>query len=146
MEIILLRIILVLYPGGIGYKLVNKNTSSNRVCTGKRQSVSQALFDDIYVIFPIHFNFATRSMCVLKATILRKKQRIVLRLLEKVFSFSIRRFLWYCTCKWYLINFFILSRSVSVFHVSLSIIYLLFLSYHVLYARFFLNICLGLSL
>ena len=73
-------------------------------------------------------------------------QWIVLQLLEKVFSFSKKRFLWYYTCMWYLINFSILSRSLPIFHVSLSIIYLLFLPYHVLYTWFFLNICRGFSL
>ena len=99
----------------------------------------------LYVIFPFHLNFPVRSVCALKAIIHRKKQWIVLRLLEKVF-FSKRRFLWYCTCMCYLINFSILSPSVPIFHVSLSIIYLLFLPYHVLYTRFLLNICKEFSL
>ena len=47
---------------------------------------------------------------------------------------------------WYLVNFYILSQSLAIFHVSLSTIYLLFLSYRVLYMRFFLNICEGFSL
>ena len=42
----------------------------------------------LYVIFPIHLNFLIRSKCVLKAIIHRKKQWIVLRLLEKVFLFQ----------------------------------------------------------
>ena len=42
----------------------------------------------LYVIFPIHLNFLIRSKCVLKAMIHRKKQWIVLRLLEKVFLFQ----------------------------------------------------------
>ena len=49
------------------------------------QGVSQASFDDVYVIFPIHLNFPIRY--VLKAIIHRKKQWIILRLLEKVFFF-----------------------------------------------------------
>ena len=40
------------------------------------------------VIFPIHLNFKIRFNCVLKAIIHRKKQWIILWLLEKVFSFS----------------------------------------------------------
>ena len=40
----------------------------------------------------------------------------------------------------HLINFSILSRSVPIFHVSLSIISQLFLPYHVLFMRFFLHI------
>ena len=88
-------------------------------------------------------NFPIRSRFVLKAIIYRKKQWIVLLLLEKAFSFSKKCFLLYCTCIWYLINFFILSRSVPIFHVFLSVIYLLFLLYHVLYTLFFLDICKG---
>ena len=42
----------------------------------------------LYVIFPINLNFPIRSRCVFKAIIHRKKQRIILWLLEKVFSFS----------------------------------------------------------
>ena len=101
----------------------------------------------LYVIFPIHLNlnFPIRSRCDFKAIIQRRKQWIVLRLLE-VFSFSKRHFLWYCTCMWYLINFSILSRFVPIFHVFLSIMYLLFSQYHVLFTRFFLNICKGFSL
>ena len=41
----------------------------------------------LYVIFPIHLNFPVRSRCVLKGIIHRKKQWIVLWLLEKVFFF-----------------------------------------------------------
>ena len=95
----------------------------------------------LYVIFPIHFNFPIRSKCVLKAI-----QWLVLRLLEKLFSFSKWHFLWYCTCLLYLIHYFILSRSIPIFLFSLSIIYLLFLSYHILCTCFFLNICKGFSL
>ena len=50
------------------------------------QGVSQALFDDVYVIFPIHVNFSITSRCVLKATVHRKKQWIVLRYLRKFSS------------------------------------------------------------
>ena len=39
------------------------------------------------------------------------------------FSFPKRCFLWYCLYMRYLINFSILSQSVSIFHVSLSNIY-----------------------
>ena len=37
------------------------------------QSVSQALFDDVYVIFPVHVNFRITSRFVLKATIHKNK-------------------------------------------------------------------------
>ena len=69
-------------------------------------------------------NFPIRSRCVLKALIHRKKQWIVLRYLRKFFFFffSIRNFL-YFTGMLYFINFSILSRSVSIFDVSLSINY-----------------------
>ena len=97
----------------------------------------------LYVIFPVYLNFPMRSRSVLKAIIHRRKQWIVLWILEKVFSFSKRCFLWYCTCMRYLISFFILSWSFHIFHVSFFIIYLLFLSYHVLYAWFFFSIFKG---
>ena len=78
----------------------------------------------LYIIFPIHLNFPIRSRCVLKAIVQRKKQWIVLRLLEKVFSFSKRRFLWYENAYSILINFSISWRPVPIFHVSyLSFIY-----------------------
>ena len=38
--------------------------------------VSQALFDDVYVIFPIHLNFPIRSRCILKV-IIHEKDGIV---------------------------------------------------------------------
>ena len=41
----------------------------------------------LHVNFPIYFNFPIRSKCVLKAIIQRKKQWIVLQLLDKVFFF-----------------------------------------------------------
>ena len=44
----------------------------------------------LYVIFPIHLNFPIMCRCVLKAIIHRKKQWIVLQLLEKATSFSKR--------------------------------------------------------
>ena len=47
--------------------------------------VSQALFDDVTPQFPNHFNFPIRSKCVLKAIIQRKKQWIVLQLLDSFF-------------------------------------------------------------
>ena len=70
-------------------------------------------------------NFPIRSRCVLKALIHRKKQWIVLRYLRKFFFFFFfsRRHFLYCTGMLYLINFSILSRSVSIFDVSLSINY-----------------------
>ena len=100
----------------------------------------------LHVIFPIHLNFPIRARYVLKAIIHWKKRWIVLQLLEKVFLLLKRHFSWYCMCMSYLINFSILSWSVPVFHVSLSIIYVLFLPYDALYKRFFLNICKGFSL
>ena len=63
----------------------------------------------------------------------------LLRSDEKVIGHSKNTYLQHCI--WYLINFPNLSRSVPIFHVSLSFIYLLFSPYHVLYTRFFLNIC-----
>ena len=98
----------------------------------------------LYIIFPIHLEFPVRSGIVLNTIIHRKKQWIVLQLLEKVL-FK-KDTLWYCKCMLYLINFYIFSESVPIFHVSLSIIYLLFFPYHVLYTWFFLNICKGFSL
>ena len=78
----------------------------------------------LYVIFPIHLNYPIRSRCVFKAAIQRKKA--VLQLLEKVFSFSKRHF----------------SHNLVLFFVFLlSIMYLLFSPYHILYRRLFLNIC-----
>ena len=75
--------------------------------------------------------------CVLKVINQRKKQCIVLPLLDKGFSFSKRRF-------YYIVHAF--GNLFLFFHVSLSIIYLLFLPYHVLYTWFFLNIFKGFSL
>ena len=60
----------------------------------------------LHVNFPIYFNFPIRSKCVLKAIIQRKKQWIVLQLLDKVFFFEMMLFMIsYRTYKWYLINF-----------------------------------------
>ena len=42
----------------------------------------------LHVIFPIHLNFPIMCSCVLKAIIHRKKQWIVLQLLEKAFLFQ----------------------------------------------------------
>ena len=44
----------------------------------------------LYVFFPIHLNFPTRRGVFQKFLFMEKKQWIVLRLLEKVFSFSKR--------------------------------------------------------
>ena len=41
--------------------------------TGENQGVSQLLFDDFYVIFPIHLNFPIMPKCVFKAVIHIKK-------------------------------------------------------------------------
>ena len=87
------------------------------------------------VIFPIHVNFPITSRRVLKATIHRKKVNCF-TLLEKAFFF--KKTLLMLLYIMYLINFSILSRSLPIFHVSLSIIYQLFSGYHVLYTRFFL--------
>ena len=83
----------------------------------------------LYVILPIHLNFPIRSRCVLK-TVIEQTQCFVSRLLEKVFFFfSKRLFILYMHLICYYFFHFI---TVSIFHVSLSITYLLFLPYHVL--------------
>ena len=99
-----------------------------------------------YVIFPIHVNFPITSSCVLEATIHRKITVNCFMLLEKIFFLKKKTLLWYFTCMLYLINFFILSQSVPISHVSLSNIYQLFSPDHVLYTRVFLNICKGFFL
>ena len=91
------------------------------------------------VIFPIHVNFPIPSSCVLKATIHRKKGIVLPYLRKLLFLFQKDAFM-ILYIMLYLITFSIWSRSVSFFHVSLSIIYQLFSPYHVLYIRFFLNI------
>ena len=70
------------------------------------------------VIFPIHVNFPITSRRVLKATIHRKKW-IVLPYLRKLFFFK-KTLLMLLYIMLYLINFSILSRSLPIFHVSLS--------------------------
>ena len=50
------------------------------------QGVSQALFNNVYVIFPIHVNFRNRSRCVLKAIIHRKKLGLFYVTLESFFQ------------------------------------------------------------
>ena len=72
------------------------------------------------VIFPIHVNFPIPSSCVLKATIHRKKVNCF-TLLEKAFFFQKDAFM-VLYIMLYLSTFSIWSRSVSIFHVSLSII------------------------
>ena len=95
----------------------------------------------LYVIFPIHLNFPIRSSYVLKAIIHRKKKQwIALLLLEKVLFQKDAFYDILNACGIRLI-FYILPQSVPIFHVSLSIIYVLFLPYRVLYTRFFLSTC-----
>ena len=90
------------------------------------------------VIFPIHVNFPITSRRVLKATIHRKKVNCFTSLEKAAFFFFKKTLLMLLYIMLYLINFSILSRSLPIFHVSLSIIYQLFSGYHVLYTRFFL--------
>ena len=53
------------------------------------QGVSQALFDDVYVIFPIHVNFPVRVGVLIhslkKLSFIEKKQWIILRYLRFLF-------------------------------------------------------------
>ena len=88
------------------------------------QGVSQALFNALYVIFPIIVNFPIRCRCVnysvTKAIIHRKKTIYCFMVLEKDFI-NKRHFLWYCTDILYLI-----ILSVSTFRVSLAFIYQLY--------------------
>ena len=53
-----------------------------------KTSVSKTLFDDVYVIFPIHLSFPVRSSCVLKATIHRKNSGLFRGYLRKLFLFQ----------------------------------------------------------
>ena len=99
----------------------------------------------LYIIFPFHLKFSMRLMCVFKHITHRKKTNFLMVTWQSFFFFK-KMLFWYCTCTWYLINFSILSWPVPVFHVSLSITHLLFLPYHVLYTRFFLNIYKAFSL
>ena len=98
----------------------------------------------LYVILPIDLNFPIRSRRVLKAIIHRKKQWIALQLLEKVLF---EKDAFYDIVKacgiWSIFTFY---QPVPTFHVSLSMIYLLFLPYRVVYTRFFLNTWKGFSL
>ena len=57
-------------------------------CTKNGRVLARPYFMTLYVIFPIHLNFPVRSRCVLKAIIHRRKQWIVLLLLEKVLLFQ----------------------------------------------------------
>ena len=101
----------------------------------------------LYIIFPIHLSFPIRSRCVLKATVsfIEKNSGLFYSYLSKFFFFKKTLFV-NRTCMWYMMNFSISSRFVPIFHVSLSIIYLLLLPHHVLYMQFFLNIFKGFSL
>ena len=82
----------------------------------------------LYVILPIHLNFPIRSSCVLK-TVIEQTQCFVSRLLEKVFFFPKKIFILYMHL---IFDYFFHFITVSIFHVSLSITYLLFSPYHVL--------------
>ena len=119
-----------------------KNSQHSQECACIRVTFYRVLarpyLMTLCVILSIHVNFPITSRCVLKAPIQRKKVNCF-TLLEKAFFVSKRRF---CGIVHHVVfdYFFHLSRSVSFFHVSLSIIYQLFSPYHVLYVRFFLNI------
>ena len=77
----------------------------------------------LYVIFPIHLNFPVRSRCVLKAIIHRKKTVDCFTVTrESFFIFKKTLFDMHEVFD----NFSILSQFVLIFHLSLSIIYLLF--------------------
>ena len=106
------------------------------------QGVSQALFDDVYVIFPIHVNFpiTSRFLDVMVEESYHSNSELFYVTCESFF-FQ-KDALRCCICMLYVINFSILSRwkNVPTFHVSLSIIYHLFSPCYVLYMRFFLNI------
>ena len=125
----------------------NENFSILEIFTLSCQGVIQVLFDDVIRHFhqPIHVNFPITSKCVLKATVHRKKNSELFYPTGEFFFFK-KKLLWYCTSMLYLINVSIISRSVRIFHVSLSMIYQLFSPHHVLHTRFFLNIHKGFFL
>ena len=97
----------------------------------KCSMLARAYLMTLYIIFAIH-NFHHSQ----------KKTVDCFMATRESFSFSKGYFI-YCTCIWYLINFSISSQSITIFHVSLSSIDLLFLPYHMC---FFLNIYQGFSL
>ena len=70
-----------------------------------RQGANQALFDDVYVIFPIHVNFPITSMCVLKA--IHKKNGELFYVTWESF-FSKRRFydIEHACCIWLILPFY----------------------------------------
>ena len=79
----------------------------------------------LHVIFSIHVNFPITSRSILKTTVHENRNsEFFLRYLRKLF-FK-KTLLWYCACTLYLINFSVLSQFVSIFQVSLSIIFQLF--------------------
>ena len=84
----------------------------------------------LYVILPIHLNFPIRSRCVLKTVIHRTNTVLCFTVTwESFFFFSKRLFILYMHL---IFDYFFHFITVSIFHVSLSITYLLFLPYHVL--------------
>ena len=101
-----------------------------------QRGVTQALFDDVYVIFPMHVNFPITSRFVLKATIHENKNSELFYVTWESFFFK-KTLLWYCASMLYLINFSVLPQCVLIFHVPLSIIYQLFftISRDALYTR-----------
>ena len=62
------------WPNLVKWTKIGPETKFYFAIFSSLQGVSQALFDDVYVIFPIHVNFSITSRCVLKATVHRKKQ------------------------------------------------------------------------
>ena len=92
----------------------------------------------LYAILRIYLNFPIRSRCVLKAIIHRKKTVDCFTGTWKS-SFCKRRFLWYCQCMWYLINFYILSICfyISCFFIyHLSIIFAISRSIHAFFSQY----------
>ena len=84
----------------------------------------------LYVILPIHLNFPIRSRCVLKTVIHRTNTVLCFTVTwESFFFFSKRLFILYMHL---IFDYFFHFITVSIFHVSLPITYLLFLPYHVL--------------
>ena len=83
-------------------------------CLSHQQGVTQALFDDIYVIFPMHVNFPITSRFVLKATIHENKS-------SKLF---------YVTCE----SLFSKRRFYDIVHACY--IWLIFLFFHNLFLFF----------
>ena len=76
----------------------------------------------LYVIFPIHLSFPMRSRCVVKAIIIEKKQELFYGYLRKFFLFQ--NYAFYMLLYMHVVPFY--HDLFLFFHVSLSIIYLLF--------------------